>query len=106
MSYRLNRWSFGGDVREEELRMEMRGEGLNPYVWSNGPNFSYSAHTHSYTKVLYVVRGSITFYLPESDEEVVMHAGDRLELPARTLHAATVGPEGVVCLEAAKRETY
>jgi hypothetical protein len=33
-----------------------------------------------------------------------MKPGDRLDLPARTLHAATVGPEGVTCLEAARRD--
>ncbi len=103
MSYVFTRWKYGGDVTEEELRMQLRGEGLNPYTWSNGPNFSYSAHTHSYTKVLYVVRGSITFHLPESNETIELQAGDRLEVDARTLHAATVGPEGVVCLEAARR---
>jgi hypothetical protein len=30
-------------------------------------------------------------------------AGDRLDLPPDTEHAATVGPDGVTCLEAAKR---
>ena len=62
---------------------QMHAEGLRPYVWSNGPNFKYSAHTHSYTKVIYVVSGSITFLLPASKDEIVMQAGDRLELPAR-----------------------
>ena len=28
------------------------------------------------------------------------HVGDRLELPAGVAHNASVGPEGVVCLEA------
>ena len=81
----------------------MRSEGLSPYVWSNGPSFVYSTHSHSYTKVLLVVRGSVTFHLPDSQEDIVLEAGDRLELPSRMPHAATVGPEGVTCLEAAKR---
>ena len=95
---------LGPDVREDELRAQMHADGLRPYVWSNGPNFEYSAHTHSYTKVIYVVRGSITFLLPASKDEIVMKAGDRLEIPARVLHVATVGAEGVACLEAAKRD--
>ncbi|NOZ51040.1 MAG: cupin [Chloroflexi bacterium] len=102
MSHQFIRWLYGDDVSEDELRMQLRGEGLHPYTWANGPNFSYSPHTHSYTKVLYVVRGSITFHLPESGETLVMGPGDRLELGPRTLHAATAGPEGVFCLEAAK----
>lgn len=104
MTYRFKKWTWGPDVREEELRAMMRSEGLSPYVWSNGPNYLYSAHTHSYTKVLYVVRGTITFHLPDGDEDIAMEAGDRLDLPPRLVHAATVGPEGVTCLEATKRE--
>ena len=103
MTHKLTKWNWGPDVREEDLRADMRAEGLAPYAWRNGPNFQYSPHTHSYTKILYVVSGSITFHLPETGEDIHMEPGDRLELPARTLHAATVGPQGVVCLEAAKR---
>ncbi|MCO6449455.1 MAG: hypothetical protein J5I90_01585 [Caldilineales bacterium] len=104
MTYTFTKWNWGADVREDELRAQMNSEGLRPYVWSNGPDYEYSAHTHSYTKVIYVVRGSITFILPAANEEIAMAAGDRLELPARVLHAAIVGPEGVSCLEAAKRD--
>jgi hypothetical protein len=31
---------------------------------------------------------------------VSLAAGDRLELPAGTIHDAVVGPDGVTCLEA------
>jgi mannose-6-phosphate isomerase-like protein (cupin superfamily) len=103
MTYKFTKWTWGGDIREDDLRSDMRAEGLAPYTWRNGPDFQYSAHTHSYTKILTVVSGSITFHLSET-EDVFMEPGDRLELPARTLHAATVGPEGVICLEAAKRD--
>ena len=104
MTYTFTKWTWGPDVREDEFRAQLHADGLRPYVWSNGPNFEYSAHTHSYTKVIYVVSGSITFLLPDSEEDIDMQAGDRLVLPARVLHAATVGTEGVVCLEAAKRD--
>jgi hypothetical protein len=40
------------------------------------------------------------FELPELGRRVDLPAGDRLELPARTVHAAIVGPSGVSCLEA------
>ncbi|MBX7236670.1 MAG: hypothetical protein K1X65_19980 [Caldilineales bacterium] len=103
-THTFTRWNYGSDIREAELRAQMRSEGLSPYTWSNGPNFVYSPHSHSYTKILYVVRGSITFHLPASNEEVVMQPGDRLNLSARVVHAATVGPEGVTCLEAVRRD--
>jgi quercetin dioxygenase-like cupin family protein len=80
----------------------MIDEGLSPYSWSNGPHDVYSAHSHSYDKVIYVVQGSITFNLPELDQRLTLKAGDRLDLPANIVHAAIVGPQGVVCLEAHK----
>lgn len=80
----------------------MSDEGLSPYSWSNGPHDVYSAHRHSYNKVIYIVQGSITFGLPELGQQLTLNAGDRLELPAGTVHDATVGSQGVVCLEAQK----
>ena len=77
-------------------------EGLEPYAWSNSPFDIYSAHTHSYDKVIYVVQGSITFGLPEFGKQITLKAGDRLDLPANTVHDAHVGAEGVVCLEGHK----
>ena len=67
--------------------------------WSNGPHETYAAHRHGYDKVLVARAGSITFHLTELGRDVELHAGERLELPAQTLHGATVGPEGVVCFE-------
>lgn len=77
-------------------------EGLDPYSWSNGPNDVYSAHSHSYDKVIYVVQGSITFGLPDLNQSLTLKAGDRLDLPAGVVHNANVGAEGVLCLEGHK----
>ncbi|HET6845721.1 MAG TPA: cupin domain-containing protein, partial [Anaerolineales bacterium] len=60
----------------------------------------YPAHSHSYSKVIYVVSGSITFGLPEEGQQIELKAGDRLDLPRHTVHDATVGSQGVICLEA------
>lgn len=60
----------------------------------------YAAHSHSYDKVIYVVRGSITFGLPELDQQLTLKPGDRFDLPAGIIHNAVVGAQGVVCLEA------
>jgi quercetin dioxygenase-like cupin family protein len=78
----------------------LRAEGLDPAPWSNGPGDRYAAHDHGYDKVIVVAAGSIEFGLPGAPGSVVLVAGDRLELPAGTSHDATVGPEGVTCLEA------
>ena len=65
--------------------------------WTNGPGIEYATHTHPYRKVLVVEKGTITFHLDERD--VQLEVGNRIDLPAGTPHGATVGPDGVTCLE-------
>jgi quercetin dioxygenase-like cupin family protein len=98
MELRVTRWS-GPAPDEAELLRQYAAESLRPYQWANGPGDRYAPHAHAYHKVLYVVRGSITFGLPARGEALELHAGDRLDLPAGVVHDALVGPEGVVCLE-------
>ena len=100
MELKVKRWEESKPPSEGELRELYSQEGLDPYAWSNGPGDRYSPHSHTYHKVLNVVRGSITWILPERGEEITTGPGDRLDLPAGTVHAARVGPEGVTCLEA------
>lgn len=76
-------------------------EGLTPETWSNEPGFSYGEHSHPYHKVLFCIAGSIVFHTPEGD--VDLSAGDRLDLAPGTPHSASVGPEGVTCMEAPRR---
>ena len=83
-----------------ELQRALADEGLAASTWSNGPGDRYAAHAHAYDKVLVCTIGSITFRLGDGEEPIVLSAGERLELPAGTLHAADVGPGGVECLEA------
>jgi uncharacterized protein YjlB len=102
------RWQGASLPQEQELRTQMQEEGLNPYAWSNGPGDQYAVHSHAYEKVLYCVRGSIRFILPDHPEVEHMVAidlspGDCMILPAGVRHSAQVGPQGVTCLEAARR---
>jgi mannose-6-phosphate isomerase-like protein (cupin superfamily) len=77
------------------------GEGCSPpRSWSNGPGDRYARHDHPYHKVLFCLAGSITFHTDEGDVELT--AGDRLDLPAGTAHAATVGAGGCECVEASR----
>lgn len=87
-------------LSEAALRARLAGEGLSASAWGNGPHDHYAEHRHGYDKVLVAAAGSIVFHLPELGTHVRLAAGDRLDLPAGTLHAADVGGEGVTCLEA------
>lgn len=98
MSTKVIAWDRQEPCSEASIRDAFRAESLSPYAWSNGPGDRYGVHSHDYDKVLYCARGSITFVV--NGRDVHMEAGDRLDLPAGTAHAAIVGPSGVTCLEA------
>jgi quercetin dioxygenase-like cupin family protein len=84
----------------EDLMMRLRGEASGCYSWSNGPGDRYGPHSHTYEKVLYCVDGSITFVLEaKSAHWIELKAGDRMVLPAGTIHSAVVGPAGCTCIE-------
>jgi len=84
---------------DAKLEEELKRQGYSLHTWSNGPGFWYPVHDHSYHKIIVVLKGSIAFYLPADKKEVPLQAGERLLLPPGTEHSATVGPEGVTCLE-------
>jgi uncharacterized protein YjlB len=77
----------------------LRAAGVSPSTWSNGPGDRYAAHEHPTTKLLICAEGSITFLLGPDEDPVELTAGRGFVLPARTRHAALVGPSGCTCLE-------
>lgn len=95
----VTRWVGAGPPDEADLAGRLRASGLSGTGWGNGPGDRYGWHRHEYDKILYCVRGSIVFHTDHGD--LALEAGDRLDLTAGTPHAATVGPDGVRCLEAA-----
>lgn len=85
----------------DEAVAAFREEGCSgPRFWSNAPADTYGRHSHGYHKVLFCLAGAITFHLDGRDVE--LRAGDRLDIEADTEHAATVGPDGVACVEATR----
>lgn len=100
MSATVVHWPGDEPATEVAILHMFQSEDLQPYRWSNAPGDVYSAHAHNYHKVIYVVLGSITFGLPRDGQALRLRPGDRLDLPPGVVHDATVGPEGVVCLEA------
>ncbi len=95
-------WDGTEEASREVIIRRLRGEGLQPSSWANGPGDRYSEHEHAYHKVLYCVRGSIRFTLPGAADTVGVDVapGDRPELPPGTRHGALVGPSGCECIEA------
>lgn len=85
----------------EDLESRFRAEGLAEVRWwSNGPGETFDWHDHPFHKVLFCSEGGVVFHTREGDIE--LRPGDRLDIEAGTEHAATVGSEGVTCVEAAR----
>ena len=99
MAARVDR-AQGAPPSREQIRGAFEQEGLRPHDWGNAAGDRYGWHAHDYHKVLYCVSGSIVFHTRDGDFE--LEAGDRLEVEPGTEHAATVGPDGVKCMEAAR----
>ena len=74
--------------------------GLRPSTWGNAPGDTYGRHSQGYHRVLYCMSWSIVLHL--RDWNVELCTGDRLDVPRGTKHAATVGPDGVECMEASR----
>jgi mannose-6-phosphate isomerase-like protein (cupin superfamily) len=84
----------------EELERKLKEDGLDPHWWENSPGDTYGWHSHDYHKVLFCTTGSIIFHTGEGDFE--LRPGDRFDVEPGTEHAATVGPDGVRCVESAR----
>ena len=99
MTARLTRWD-GPPPDRSAIEGRFGDEGLSPHGWANAPGDRYGRHAHDYGKVLYCVSGSIVFHTDDGD--VDLRPGDRLDVEPGTAHWATVGSEGVECLEASR----
>jgi mannose-6-phosphate isomerase-like protein (cupin superfamily) len=90
-----------GDAGMSEAVAAFEDEGCSsPRPWGNRPGDTYGRHEHAYHKVLFCLQGSIVFHTDDGD--IALDAGDRLDLPPATAHAATVGAGGCSCVEASR----
>jgi quercetin dioxygenase-like cupin family protein len=101
---RVERWDAVRDGKPTEglLRrmLEARGYRVTRYVYPPGTVFP--THTHDVDKIDAVVSGR--FLLSMNGEDIVLDAGDMLEVPRGTPHRAeVVGEEPVVSLDAVKK---
>ena len=97
---RIKRWSGGQHPTLSVITRQMKQEGLRPYMWTNSPNHRYAVRSHGYDKIMYVVEGTVEVILPDSNQRVLLRAGDRTEIPAGVRHGAFVGKSGAKCVEA------
>ena len=89
-------WDGDRPPTERELRNRLAADGFHAYLWTDAPGAHYQPHTHEADESLWVLDGEMTFEV--AGRSYRLGPGDRLALPAGTLHAATAGPAGATYL--------
>jgi len=80
-------------VNEENLREGLRSEGFRRiYVWQDGPNANYEAHTHATETAHIILDGEMTLIMDGAMR--TYKAGERCDVPAGAEHCARMGPKG------------
>ena len=103
MKINLEHWNEAtdGELCEENMtnKLQARGYRVSCYVYP--PKTCFPDHTHSIDKIDGVLSG--TFKMTLYREDIILKAGDCLEVPAGAIHSAEVmGNEPVVSLDAIK----
>jgi quercetin dioxygenase-like cupin family protein len=87
---KITRWAQNELPALETLRHELGKQGYRVSEWTDAPGTVYPVHQHEETEVRWVVRGQLRIGLPEQGQEIILHAGDRLELEPHELYWADV----------------
>jgi len=95
-------WRRGGEQpRPEELRAALEGEGFAVFAWTDGPCARYEPHQHEEDESLWMLAGAMSFEVEGARYDLA--AGDRLMLPACTVHSAVAGASGASYLVGQRR---
>ena len=83
------------DSREQVLD-DIAKNGTWPTTFISGPSEGLPVHWHSEDVEAYIMEGETDFYDAETDSRTPAKAGDKIVVPARTLHAEGVVKDRVV----------
>ena len=101
MQLELVPWSDAEPPSVADLRRRLERDGFAPLAWSDAPGAHYSPHSHDHDESIWVVSGEITF--GAGGKTLRLGPGDRLMLPADTVHTADAGPAGATYLIGERR---
>jgi quercetin dioxygenase-like cupin family protein len=80
-------------MNERELAKQLEKEGFgHTYVWQDAPKVCYPEHTHATETAHVILKGEMTLTI--AGQTQTYGIGERCDVPAGTLHAALIGPDG------------
>jgi quercetin dioxygenase-like cupin family protein len=94
-------WPGGAPPEEPALRARLDADGFEAWRWTDAPGATYAPHSHDHDESLWVLEGEITFVIAGDLHR--LRPGDRLQLPAGTVHEAEAGPRGATYLVGERR---
>ncbi len=86
----LSRWNKETTPSRKELRAALAQQGYQLSEWTDMPGTVYPVHQNAEFQVRWVIRGKLRIGLPERGEEIVLEAGDRLEIEPNEVYWADV----------------
>ncbi len=90
-------WSDSAPATDAALRADLAAAGLDVFAWSDSAGATYTPHKHDHDETIVLVAGDMTFVIGGRDYTLGC-PGDRLLLPAGTVHAARAGRAGATYL--------
>lgn len=101
MQLEVIRWTDAAAPDEATLRGRLERDGFDVFAWQDGAGARYAPHHHDHDESIWVVDGELTFGIDGCD--LCLGPGDRLMLPAGTVHTALGGPTGTSYLIGQRR---
>jgi hypothetical protein len=96
---RVIRWKGGAHPTQQSINQLLHKEGIQPYMWTQGPNSRQLLSSHAYHKVLYCLEGALEVILPDLNQRVPLRPGDRLDLPRGIRYSVIISGQGARCVE-------
>lgn len=97
----VTRWQASVLPTQEQISLIFAAEGLNPQEEVLPAKRTIADHRHPFDEVRMVISGDLLMNI--SGNQILLRAGDRIDIPANTRHAKTAnGNEDCVCVVAQK----
>lgn len=95
------RWQASVLPTPEQIKMIFEGEGLESAEEVFPPKTVIADHRHPFDEVRMVISGSMLLNI--AGNQLLLRAGDRIEIPANTRHSkSTEGDLSCVCMVASR----
>ena len=95
----VTRWQAPVLPTPEQIKMIFQAEGLNPNEETMAPKAMIPDHRHPFDEVRVVMSGAL--FMNISGNQILLRAGDRIDIPANTRHSkSTEGDHACVCIVA------